>query len=299
MAEHFRTVHYDSRGQGMSARGLPGPISTDDYYEDLETIIDAAGFDRFALVGYGGFGQVALRYAAKHMDRVTAIVLICSSDSFEAWSPAAHVGVASENWELFLDLQTSRVPQELKQRVIDFITSSTTQTEYLQMVRAFISGPSVAPLLPLISVPTLLIHSLDQHWLPPADGARLAANLPNARILFTDGDLEPAENQAVPAIVDFLSGTPPAGNINPLPAAQTSKTGGLSGRQIEVLAMLAEGKRTREIAEALVLSDRTVERHIAGIYEKIGARNRSEATAFYLSRPDVARRGGKYPAATR
>ena len=38
---------------------------------------------------------------------------------------------------------------------------------------------------------------------------------------------------------------------------------------------------------ALVLSDRTVQRHIADIYDKIGARNRSEATAFVMSQLDL------------
>jgi DNA-binding NarL/FixJ family response regulator len=48
--------------------------------------------------------------------------------------------------------------------------------------------------------------------------------------------------------------------------------------------MLAQGKTTREIAEALVLSERTVQRHIADLYARIGARNRAEATAYELSR---------------
>jgi DNA-binding NarL/FixJ family response regulator len=58
--------------------------------------------------------------------------------------------------------------------------------------------------------------------------------------------------------------------------------GELSHRQSDVLCLIADGKTTREIAGALVLSERTVERHIADIYAKIGARNRAEATAFYL-----------------
>jgi len=58
---------------------------------------------------------------------------------------------------------------------------------------------------------------------------------------------------------------------------------GLSRRQEEVLRLIAEGKTTREIAEVLVLSERTVERHIADVYAKIGVRNRSEATAYALS----------------
>jgi DNA-binding NarL/FixJ family response regulator len=58
---------------------------------------------------------------------------------------------------------------------------------------------------------------------------------------------------------------------------------GLSERQLEVLRLAAAGRSNQEIADALVLSVRTVERHIADCYAKIGARNRSEATAFALT----------------
>jgi DNA-binding NarL/FixJ family response regulator len=47
---------------------------------------------------------------------------------------------------------------------------------------------------------------------------------------------------------------------------------------------VAQGKTNREIAEALVLSERTVQRHIADLYARIGVRNRAEATAFELNR---------------
>ena len=57
----------------------------------------------------------------------------------------------------------------------------------------------------------------------------------------------------------------------------------MTERQWEVLRLLAQGKSNREIAQSLVLSERTVQRHIADIYVKINARNRSEATAFAMS----------------
>jgi DNA-binding CsgD family transcriptional regulator len=57
---------------------------------------------------------------------------------------------------------------------------------------------------------------------------------------------------------------------------------GLSERQVQVLRLVALGRTSREIADELVLSERTVERHVADVYAKIGARNRSEATAFAL-----------------
>ncbi len=60
---------------------------------------------------------------------------------------------------------------------------------------------------------------------------------------------------------------------------------GLTAREMEVLRLIAQGKTTREIANKLVLSPRTVQRHTTNIYLKINARNRAEATAFALNEP--------------
>ena len=62
---------------------------------------------------------------------------------------------------------------------------------------------------------------------------------------------------------------------------------GLSPREREVVGLLARGRSNAEIAEALVISLRTVERHISTIYEKLGARGRgarATATAYALRR---------------
>lgn len=56
----------------------------------------------------------------------------------------------------------------------------------------------------------------------------------------------------------------------------------LTARELDVLRLLAAGRSNREIGEALFLSVRTVERHVANIYSKIDVHNRSEATAFVL-----------------
>jgi DNA-binding CsgD family transcriptional regulator len=59
---------------------------------------------------------------------------------------------------------------------------------------------------------------------------------------------------------------------------------GLTSREVEVLRLLAEGKTNKEIATALVVSVPTVQRHIANIYGKIGARGRADATAYAIHR---------------
>jgi DNA-binding CsgD family transcriptional regulator len=56
----------------------------------------------------------------------------------------------------------------------------------------------------------------------------------------------------------------------------------LTAREREVLRLLASGATNKEIARRLTISIHTVERHVANLYTKIGARNRSEATAFTL-----------------
>jgi len=54
----------------------------------------------------------------------------------------------------------------------------------------------------------------------------------------------------------------------------------LTPREREVLALLAEGMRNREIAERLIVSETTVKTHVRHILEKLRLRNRSEAAAF-------------------
>ena len=48
----------------------------------------------------------------------------------------------------------------------------------------------------------------------------------------------------------------------------------------KILALVAQGKSTREIAAALVISEHTVARHLQNIYAKLGVSSRAAATAF-------------------
>lgn len=57
---------------------------------------------------------------------------------------------------------------------------------------------------------------------------------------------------------------------------------GLTAREVEVLRLIAGGRTNREISEELVLSPRTVARHISNIYGKIDARGKAEATAYAI-----------------
>lgn len=59
-----------------------------------------------------------------------------------------------------------------------------------------------------------------------------------------------------------------------------ARPGGLTAREVEILRLIADGNTNRRIAEHLVLSENTVIRHVANIFNKIGVENRTAATAW-------------------
>ncbi len=66
---------------------------------------------------------------------------------------------------------------------------------------------------------------------------------------------------------------------------------GLTSREVEVLALVAAGKSNREVATALVLSEKTVARHLANIFTKLGVSSRTAATAFAFEHGPVSGAG--------
>jgi DNA-binding CsgD family transcriptional regulator len=63
------------------------------------------------------------------------------------------------------------------------------------------------------------------------------------------------------------------------PVALAAVRWALTGRQAQVLALLADGLPTRQIAAALGISERTVEMHVTATFDKAGAESRGELLA--------------------
>jgi DNA-binding NarL/FixJ family response regulator len=73
--------------------------------------------------------------------------------------------------------------------------------------------------------------------------------------------------------VDVASTAAPAGEGGPLPD-------GLTGREGEVLRLIAEGLSNTEIADQLYVSEVTIKTHVNHIFTKTGSRDRSQAVAY-------------------
>jgi DNA-binding NarL/FixJ family response regulator len=67
-------------------------------------------------------------------------------------------------------------------------------------------------------------------------------------------------------------------------AGEDAATDGLTPRELEVLKLIAEAHTSKEIADILVISVKTVERHRANILEKLGMRDRVELTRYAIRR---------------
>ena len=97
------------------------------------------------------------------------------------------------------------------------------------------------------------------------------------------GDQEGAELELDAARLVFqrLGAEPDLARIQALsPKAVPKAAGGLTAREVQLLRLVAAGKTNRAIAAELVLSERTVDRHVSNIFAKLGVSSRAAATAF-------------------
>lgn len=131
--------------------------------------------------------------------------------------------------------------------------------------------------LELLQAAAATWQSLDAPYL--ASRARALAG----RTLQSLGDTDAAafEGAAARAVFESVGAVP---DLDQLAAgtgtADTRRTAGLTAREVEVLRLVAAGGTNRSIAEELVISEKTVERHLGNIFTKLGVTNRTAASAW-------------------
>ena len=129
-------------------------------------------------------------------------------------------------------------------------------------------------LLPRVTTPALVLHRRGDRTVPIRHGRELASLLPNARFIALSGDSHlpwlDDQRELQRALAGFLDD-----------AVRVERNGDspLSGRETEVLRLVAVGLSNREIASSLVLSEHTVHRHVANILRKLTQSTRASAAA--------------------
>jgi len=220
LSRHHQLVRYDERGNGMSQRDVDD-VSFDTWVRDLETVVDAAGLDRFPLLGISRGGSIAIAYAVKHPERVTHLVLYGAfpaglnrygtPDQIEA--RRALTSLVRLGWGLnnaaFCKTFTCRfIPEATPEheRWFDELQRVSTSPENAARLMERDGDIDVRPLLSQVAVPTLVIHCDHDQVVSPQRGRQLAAGIPGARYVSLPGanHLMLAEEPAWPMFLDEL-----------------------------------------------------------------------------------------------
>ena len=117
----------------------------------------------------------------------------------------------------------------------------------------------------------------------PYEGARVRALLGLAYRMLGDDDSAAMELDAAGWVFQELGAAPDLVRLHALSTPDVPDPGAghrLTGREIEVLRHLATGSTNRAIAGELVISEKTVARHVANIFTKLGLSSRAGATAY-------------------
>ncbi len=114
----------------------------------------------------------------------------------------------------------------------------------------------------------------------PYQAARVRLLIARACRELGDSDSAEMELDAARWVFGRLGALPDLAHVESLSRKATPTTGGLSPREVQVLGLVAAGLTNRSIANDLFLSEKTVARHVANIFTKLGLSSRSAATAY-------------------
>ena len=198
LSQRYRHVRYDARGCGLSDRGTP-PQNLDDEVRDLEAVVDAAGLERFALYARSQGGAIAVRYAARHPERVSHLVTIGGfvrgSRRRGALTPPPEHQDAF--WKLIEDGwgQDNAAFRQLMTSLI-FPGANAEQMRAFNSLQRAACSPQVAAHLgrthaeydatadlPRVQCPALIFHSPDDRPVPFEEGRMIASMIPGARLV--------------------------------------------------------------------------------------------------------------------
>ncbi|MFT3832640.1 MAG: alpha/beta fold hydrolase [Micropruina sp.] len=291
-------IRYDERGHGLSDRGVTDH-SLDARVADLEAVADDAGLGRFALLAMAQGGPVALEYAARHPGRLTRLI-------FYGSYAGAHAGLSPEDLELHAAFEAlikvgwARPTSEFRRVFSSMMIPGGTEEQrcWLDDLQRMAVDADTAvlsrrqrqltdssPRMAQIDLPTLVINSRGDQMNDFQHARDLAVGIRNARLVALESvnhivlAAEPAWPVLLHELTEFLR---PDRELLAEPGAADSASvamGTLSPRERDILGLAAQGLDNEAIAARLVLSVRTVERHLQNVYGKLGLQGRTARAA--------------------
>jgi pimeloyl-ACP methyl ester carboxylesterase/DNA-binding SARP family transcriptional activator len=224
LAAEYQLVRYDERGNGLSDWNVDD-ISFEAFVRDLGSVVDAAGLQRFALLGISQGCAATIAYAVRYPERVSHLVLYggyargrckrgsaAEIEASNATLTLMRLGWGQDN-PAFRSIFTSLfipggTPEQMKW--FNDLQRVTTSPENAFRIRSAMNDIDVTDLLERISVPTLVVHGQGDAVVPFEEGRLMASRIPGARFLALDTSNhlilpgEPGMGRLLDEIRDFL-----------------------------------------------------------------------------------------------
>jgi DNA-binding NarL/FixJ family response regulator len=122
-----------------------------------------------------------------------------------------------------------------------------------------------------------------QELAAPYEVARVRVLIGHALQQLGDDEGAELELDAAHTVFSHLGATPDLEEVEGLSRTRRGESpGGLTNREVEVVALIAAGRSNRQIASALGISERTVARHVSNIFTRLDVSSRAAATAYAL-----------------
>ena len=224
LASFSRLIVFDKRGTGMSDRPADdrAPL-LEDRVNDIASLMDTVGSDRAAIMGLSETGKVALLFAATYPERTRAVIAYGSfagggDDSpTYPWAPnpgqAAWLEDLERDWGrgvLFLDefAGSRRDDPHYREWFAKLERLSASPGAAVAVARMSMQT-DVREVLPMIRVPTLVLHKRDDQAVPLEEGKYIADHVSGATFVELPGtDHWPwiGHDEAVEEIQEFLTG---------------------------------------------------------------------------------------------
>jgi pimeloyl-ACP methyl ester carboxylesterase/DNA-binding CsgD family transcriptional regulator len=281
LAERYTVIRYDKPGCGLSDRD-GADLSFDRQVAVALAVADAVGADRFSLFGASQGGQLAVAIAAACPDRVDALVLYGTCASGADLAPPeirdSIVALVRAHWGLGSKMLTGIFIPDPAPEDVDALTRLARVSASADVAGRLLEvyyDTDVRALLPGIRARTAVLHREADRATRFELGREVATLIPGAALiplpgpghLFYYGDWASVLN----ATVGFLGGS----------AAGQPR---LTGRELEVAGLVAEGLTNQAIARRLSVAPRTAEAHVENIRRKLGVRSRAQIAAWVTER---------------
>ncbi len=200
LGEHFTLYRYDQRGTGLSTRAT-GNLSLDAFADDLAAVVEANGLEQVAIFAASQAVPVALRFAATHPEKVSRMALYGGYSVGRVYREAAPgevdeetiLGLIRAGWgregSAFLNafsalFMPDASPEQLKSFVR--IQQQSVSAESAALLRQAVDRLVVEDDLVHVTAPVLLAHAREDAIHPFSQSQRMAARLPDARLMMLD-----------------------------------------------------------------------------------------------------------------